>query len=886
MPPLPLLKPNQLRLPAEPARALARPRLLQQLARSVEASCFTLLQAPLGYGKSVLLGQFARSQPGPCAWLRLTAAENQPLNLLAHLHAALKLPADSRATLDADGLWSEIQQSLENSGEPVTLLIDDLQVLSSPLAYQYLEQLLHFPPPSLRLLAASEGPPRLPLAHLRRDARLTLIGAKELALDSEETRQLAVARDVHLDAESIYQLRAGSEGWISGALFWLDAYREAVGPGGPAPADLRPITQQSYAYARQFLEEERLRRLKPDLLSFLERTAVVQSFDINLARELGGRAEAGESIRQLQRLDLFIEVRAGERGEFRYHPVLRNCLYQRMEQRDPQRLRKLHRQAADWLLEQRRFSEAIYQLGRARDFDAVLAIVDLHAFDLLREGQVNTLVDFLGDVAGHAGGDSFTLAITEASTVIVTNDIAQTSQCIRRLQGLLRSQGVPRHPERVQQTIAFLRSRLACLGGNLVHGMEVADRALQRFPQHNAASSVLRFDRANCLFALGYLEQARSEAELALGELQGFGLSGYTNLLQLLLGQIELAQGCGEEAWQRFLGMSSQPQGGTSGSFYELFHHLGKGLVLLQANQLEEARLCLRQAEVLALDFPHCAALAWVIHHQACLYWAQGDTRQAKARWQEVRRLSRQYRLFTLYRQAGAWRARLAVHEDDQDFLLDWLAEWHWCFRQYGESLLPEEWLAYARVQCHLGQHAKARQINANLKEQAQAQSNYRVLLDALLLDASLDQYRGKHQEALGSLEQALQLASRFALGQMLQYEGDDHLESFRQLLTPHTREQLGLLEPAPPRERLNTLFRPLLAGMERAGTALMIPLSRRELDVLQRMARGQTNQQIADALFISLSTVKTHINNLFRKLDVVDRNGALRSARELELLD
>ncbi|MNC83702.1 Transcriptional regulatory protein LiaR [compost metagenome] len=51
-------------------------------------------------------------------------------------------------------------------------------------------------------------------------------------------------------------------------------------------------------------------------------------------------------------------------------------------------------------------------------------------------------------------------------------------------------------------------------------------------------------------------------------------------------------------------------------------------------------------------------------------------------------------------------------------------------------------------------------------------------------------------------------------------------------------------------------------------------------------MARGQTNQQIADALFISLSTVKTHINHLFRKLDVVDRDSALRSARELDLLD
>ncbi|RJG08934.1 helix-turn-helix transcriptional regulator [Pseudomonas cavernicola] len=880
---LPALKPNQLRPPAEPAKALARPRLLQQLASSLAAGCFTLLQAPLGYGKSTLLGQFARTLPGRSAWLRLTPAENQPLGLLVHLHAALGLPAAQRATADAEGLWSEIQHCLESASEPLTLLLDDLQLLNSPPAYQYLEQLLHFPPPALRLLAASEGPPRLPLAHLRRDGRLTLIDIHELALDSEETRQLAAARDVRLSADAIYQLRAGSEGWISGVLFWLDAYHQAASLGQP-PADLRPVTVQAYAHARQFLEEERLRRLKPELLGFLERTAVVQVFDAALAAELSGRADASEAIRQLRRLDLFIEERAGERSEYRYHPALRNSLYQRLAQRDPQRLRQLHRQAANWLLEQRRFTEAIYQFGRARDFDAVLATVDRHTFDLLREGQVNALIDFLGEVAGHAGSDSFTLAITEASTIIVTNDVAQTCQCIRRLQGLLRRQGIPRHPQRVQQTIAFLRSRLAYLGGNLAHGLEVAGRALQRFPQHNAASSVLHFDRASCLFALGRLDEARDEAELALGELQGFGLSGYTNLIQLLLGQIELAQGCGEAAWQRFLALDELPAS-SSASFYELFHHLGKGLALLQANQLEQARQCLNQAEVLALDFPHCAALAWVFHHQAGLYWAQGQTHQAKARWDEVRRMARQYRLFTLYRQAGAWRARLAVREDDQDFLLDWLEEWHWCFRHYGEHLLPEEWLAYAWVQRHLGQHGKAWQIHANLKEQAQIQANRRLQLDALLLEAGLFQDRGARTEALGSLEQALQLASRYGFGQLLQYEGDDQLESLRELLLPQTRAQLGLAEPAPPRERLNALFRRLLAGTETAASALIVPLSRRELDVLQRMARGQTNQQIADALFISLSTVKTHINHLFRKLDVTDRDSALRSARELELL-
>ncbi|MNV83347.1 hypothetical protein D3C71_1771470 [compost metagenome] len=64
----------------------------------------------------------------------------------------------------------------------------------------------------------------------------------------------------------------------------------------------------------------------------------------------------------------------------------------------------------------------------------------------------------------------------------------------------------------MRQTIAFLRSRLAYLGGNLAHGMDVAGRALRSYPQHNAASSVLHFERASCLSALGRLEQARGEA--------------------------------------------------------------------------------------------------------------------------------------------------------------------------------------------------------------------------------------------------------------------------------------------------------------------------------------------------------------------------------------
>ncbi|TDF84189.1 helix-turn-helix transcriptional regulator [Pseudomonas sp. H9] len=881
---LPVLQPYQLRLPAEPARALTRGRLLERLAQAVDAGCFTLLQAPLGYGKSTLLSQFAHRQDARSAWLRLSAVDNQPLSLLVHLQAALGMPPPG-ATSDAQCLWRDIQQHLEQLTAPLNLLLDDLHLLQSPQACHYLEQLLHYPLANLRLLAASEGPPRLPLAHLRRDARLVQINAHDLALDSDETRQLAEQRNVQLSADAIYQLRAGSEGWISGVLLWLNAYCQ-VATSGQAPSDLRAITLQSYAHARQFLEEERLRQLKPELLRLLERTSVVQAFDLELAQGLSAGLNVREQLRQLQRLDLFIETRPGEHREYRYHPVLRTCLCQRLEQRNPQQLRQLHQQAAQWLLEHRHFTEALHQFVRAKNFEAMLSIVDQHAFELLREGKINTLVDFLAEMAGQAGSDSLTLATTEASIVIVTNDVAHLRQCLRRVQGLLRQQAPARHPQRVQQTLAFLRTRLAYLGGNLMHSLRIAEHALQQIPEANAASSVLRFDRACCLYALGSLDEAEIQARQALSELQAFGLSGYTNLLQLLLGQIELAQGKGEAAWQRFLSMASDDQHSSSGIFYTLFHHMGKGLVLLQANQLEQARQCLNQAETLALDFPHCAALAWVFHHQACLYWALGEAPLAKARWDEVRRMARQYNLFLLYRQASAWRVRLALRDDDQAFLLLWLDEWHGCFARYGEYLLPEEWLAYAWVQRHLGQHRKAWQIHANLKEQALAQRNHRLLLDTLMLETALAHDSTARDSALCCLEQAVQLASEHGFGQLLHYEGHDMLESVQLLLQPQAREQLRLTAPAPSRERLNQLFGRLLASKEQAHPALIVPLSKRELAVLQRLARGQTNQQIAEALFISLSTVKTHINNLFRKLDVADRDSARRMAQTLGLLD
>jgi len=70
-------------------------------------------------------------------------------------------------------------------------------------------------------------------------------------------------------------------------------------------------------------------------------------------------------------------------------------------------------------------------------------------------------------------------------------------------------------------------------------------------------------------------------------------------------------------------------------------------------------------------------------------------------------------------------------------------------------------------------------------------------------------------------------------------------------------------------------------------NTALVseLELSKRELEVLNLLAQGHSNQEIASKIFVSVSTVKTHIQNLFEKLDVKRRIQAIDKARSLNLI-
>ena len=149
-------------------------------------------------------------------------------------------------------------------------------------------------------------------------------------------------------------------------------------------------------------------------------------------------------------------------------------------------------------------------------------------------------------------------------------------------------------------------------------------------------------------------------------------------------------------------------------------------------------------------------------------------------------------------------------------------------------------------------------------------------VLEILILQALAHQARGDMAAALAGLQRAVTLAQP---------------EGYVRLFADEGPPMAALLKALPRQSSAAGYVRRLLAATTRTqhrpapGQALVEPLSDRELDVLRLLGTDLDGPDIARALSVSLSTVRTHTRNIYAKLGVTNRRAAVRRAHELDLL-
>ena len=190
--------------------ALVRTRLLERLDAS-SAAAFTLVSAPVGFGKTMLVDSWCARQDGAVAWVSLDSADDDPARFWSYVAAALDrvrqgLGRAAQHDLRSPGVPPELVaedviHALNAHDAPLAIVLDDLHAVSNPDCLRSLAYALERLPAHTRVIAATRHDPALPVARLRAHAALAEIRAGELAFTLDESRELLVERErLPLDA--------------------------------------------------------------------------------------------------------------------------------------------------------------------------------------------------------------------------------------------------------------------------------------------------------------------------------------------------------------------------------------------------------------------------------------------------------------------------------------------------------------------------------------------------------------------------------------------------------------------------------------------------------------------------------------------------------------
>ena len=266
--------------------------------------------------------------------------------------------------------------------------------------------------------------------------------------------------------------------------------------------------------------------------------------------------------------------------------------------------------------------------------------------------------------------------------------------------------------------------------------------------------------------------------------------------------------------------------------------------------------------------------------------WARGEAEGALKLAHEAERLARESGAPQAIVDAALWKARLHLMRNELRAAASELERGPGV-EEVPRSTQDAKSISLARLLIAREDHDEALQMLNYLRETAEAADQRGSVVEILTLQALVLRAKDEKNRAIDVMGRALALAESEGYVRTFVDEGPPIAELLSEVLEAQQRGRLDSLRRVPAH-----YLRKLIAALERdapnstpPSTELPEALSERELEVLQLIASGKNNRRISSELFVSVGTVKTHINNLYRKLDAHSRTQAVARARELKLL-
>ncbi len=893
-----------------------RPRLLEKLDAGLYRS-LTLISAPAGFGKTTLAAEWLKhislkNQHAGIeinrSWLSIDEQDNDSTRFLEYFittirncsqpdldlgSTALNMIQSSQQIPHETILTSLINDITSNNMKMVVVL-DDYHMIDSRTVDQILSFWINNAPPQVHLVILTREDPQLPIARLRAKDQLTELRATDLRLTNMESdRFLNIVMELKLESEQISKLEQRTEGWIAGLQMAGLYIREC--------SNVDHFIEKfsgTNRYILDYLLEEVLAGQSPEIQRFLLHTSVLRKLSaplcdavlenktnkINLSNH---EIQPTSIFDYLDKANLFLVALGDDRIWYRYHYLFADLLKARLHKTfSKNEISNLHKRAANWHEQNGSIYEAIHHASLTSDNEWVERLIEQNYMDILQRSDSRSVRYFGAELSRELVFKRPLLCVYEAMGRSWIGALDDADFYLSRAEeGIERADKSP-ETAAIKGHIAYIRSRITAMRGDYKQAEALCLYAKEHTPSDDYALVVAIGVMLGYVY---FLDGDFANASETLKETINLGVNNgainstvgaYCVLARLhtIRGELHKAYDLYQEAYEYLTAIEGFPKGTVS------ILETGKAEILYEWNDLEVARTHLDRGIKSMMYWSKTDDIVLAYTTLAKVQQAESDLSGALETMDDASRLVEANGVFSESRTvANSIRANLLLKQGSSTSkTIEYDPE-------SSDTLdFENELVSITKAKYLLSHDEVHRCLDLLARLEGNAETNKRKgrLVQIYILKALAMKQAGDSKQAYFALAKSLSLAEPEGYLRVYLDEG----QPLKELLSDWEAESSA--------SSLHDYARRILAEFENQNVtsttklpthqtpiSLIEPLSPRETEVLQQIATGKTNQEIARHLYVSPGTIKAHTSSIYRKLEVANRTESVARARELQIL-
>lgn len=888
---LPLLR-TKTSIPAPRTNRVERTRLIERVNEGMKRA-LTLIVAPAGFGKTTIIAEWGRNTSLPVAWLSLERADRAPERFLSYVIYSLQqlFPQVGQTalamlrggqTISEEAILFSLVNDLSEVQNDFALVLDDYHAVAGTDVNAIIQAILEHCPAQLHIAVTSRTMPELSLTRPRALDQVVEINATDLRFNAEEVHEFLKQMGTSLTPEQIERLNQSTEGWAVGLqLAGLALARQ--------PFDWNIPAGQTHIF--DYLAEEVLRRESAEVQEFLKISALFDRFcapamDYILRSTQYVRTDSPTDIlSHIERANLFLIHLDSSGTWFRYHALFTEFLRRQLP---PKQASQHYHEASLWFEENNLLDEAIHYATHAQDFERAANLLESHYLDMVQRGEQSALLEWLSTLPPELMASRPRLWLAKGWASIIGLNSTEALMCAEKAEALIPPDETGDN-SRLRGEAKSLRILTGIFAGKVAAADEISEAFVLLAEQDDLLHSLLHLNMGLHHVMLGNTALALDSFNeiVDISKPKKDILVTIVALVQIgEVRQVRGALGLAERTFQQVIQYASETLG--KHTFLLGMPSVSYGELLRELNRFDEAIRHLEQGITYCQVWQPVASMDGRIA-LARLKAATGNWDDAYAELERAMQIAEgsisvlddRFVAIQLIRlnllQGNLLKAQQLIKTYDLEKTSDGLFYLWEC---------TQLTLLRAKIATLPSDPKPAPAILESLSTliaESERRERMTPVIEASILKAYTYHAIADHANAIESLSHALTLGVQSGYVRIFADEGKALLHLLEQyhnkLHAPHVYV-----------DEITDLLRKETTQYEVRNTnhelpitnSVLTPLTRRELDILQLLAAGKSNQEIAEECVLTLNTVKKHVGNILSKMGVANRTQAVMLAKKM----